>query len=57
MRVKLLTEHLRSFLVLKEAAQARPSLHLSKCQTVGNLMPRFNSVNAEEVEIKDAKTV
>ena len=33
MIVKLLTEH-----HLKEAAEARPSLHLSKCQIVGNLM-------------------
>ena len=24
-----------------EATQARPSLHLSKCQIVGNLMPRL----------------
>ena len=35
MIVKLLTErHL-------EAAEARPSLYLSKCQIVGNLMPRL----------------
>ena len=40
MIVKLLTEHHLEFLSLKEAAQARPSLHLSKCQIVGNLMPR-----------------
>ena len=39
MIVKLLTEpHLR-FLGLKEAAQARLNLHLSKYQIVGNLMP------------------
>ena len=41
MTVKLLTDpHLR-FLSLKEAAQARMSLHLSKCQIVGNLMLRL----------------
>ena len=41
MIVKLLTEHLLEFLRLNEAAEARPSLHLSKCQIVGNLMPRL----------------
>ena len=40
MIVKLLTEHHLEFLSLK-AAEARPSLHLSKCQIVGNLMPRL----------------
>ena len=39
MIVKLLTEHHLEFLSLKEAAEARPSLHLSKCQIIGNLMP------------------
>ena len=38
MIVKLLVEHHLEFLSLKEAAEARPSLHLSKCQIVGNLM-------------------
>ena len=38
MIVKLLTEYHLEFLSLKEAAEARPSLHLSKCQIVGNLM-------------------
>ena len=38
MIVKLLTEHHLEFLSLKEAAQAHLSLHLSKCQIVGNLM-------------------
>ena len=33
MIVKLLTEHHLEFLSLKEAAEARPSLHLSKCQS------------------------
>ena len=42
MIVKLLTEHHLEFLSLKEAAQVCPSLHLSKCQIVGNLMPRLN---------------
>ena len=38
MIVKLLTEHHLELLSLKEARQ---SLHLSKCQIVGNLMPRL----------------
>ena len=33
MMVKLLTDH-----------QARPSLHLSKCHNVGNLMPRLKCI-------------
>ena len=37
MVVKLLTEHYMEFLSL-EAAEARPSLHMSKCHFVGNLM-------------------
>ena len=36
MSVKLLTEHHSKFLSLKEAGQARLSLHLSKCHVVGN---------------------
>ena len=35
MIVKLLTEHHLEFLSLREAAQARLSLHLSKCHIVG----------------------
>ena len=42
MIVKLLTEHHLEFLSLKEAAEAPPSLHLLKCQVVGNFMPRVN---------------
>ena len=38
MIVKLLTENHLEFLSLKEAAEARLSLHLSKCHIVGNLM-------------------
>ena len=38
MIVKPLTEHHLEFHHL-EAAEACPSLHLSKCQIVGNLMP------------------
>ena len=38
MSVKLLTEHHLEFLSLKEAAQARLSLHMSKCHIVGNHM-------------------
>ena len=41
MIVKLLTEHHLEFLSLKEAAEARPSLHMSKCLIVGNFMPRL----------------
>ena len=36
MIVKLLTEHHLEFLSLKEEAQTRLSLHLSKCQIVGS---------------------
>ena len=36
MTAKLLTEHNLEFLSLKEAAQARLSLHLSKYHIVGN---------------------
>ena len=42
MIVKILTEHHLEFLSLKEAAEAAEaglSIHLSKCQIVGNLMP------------------
>ena len=38
MIIKLLTEHHLEFLSLKKAAEARPSLHISKCHIVGNLM-------------------
>ena len=38
MIVKLLTEHHLEFLSLKEPAQARQSLHMSKCHIVGNLI-------------------
>ena len=41
MTVKLLTEHNLEFLSLKEAAQARLSIHLSKCHIVGNQMSLF----------------
>ena len=44
MTVKLLTEHHLEFLSLKEAAQARLSLHLSKCHIVGNHMSWLNYV-------------
>ena len=43
MIVKLLTEHHLEFLSLKETAEARPSLHMSKCQFVGNHVPRLIS--------------
>ena len=38
MIVKLLTEHHLEFLSLKEAAEARLCLHMSKCHIVGNLI-------------------
>ena len=41
MSVKLLMEQHLEFLGLKLAAQARLSLHLSKCHIVGNHMSRF----------------
>ena len=37
MIVKLLTEHHFEFEAEKEASETWPSLHLSKCQIVGNL--------------------
>ena len=45
MIVKLLTERHLEFLSLKEAAEAGPSLHLSKCQIVGNLMQRLKCLD------------
>ena len=42
MIVKLLTEHHLEFRALNEAAGVRPSLHLSKCRIVVNLVPRLN---------------
>ena len=44
MSVKLLTEHHFEFISLKGAAQARLSLHLSKCHIVGNNMSRITCV-------------
>ena len=38
MIVKLLTEDHLEFLSLKETAEACPSLHMSTCHIVGNLM-------------------
>ena len=38
MSVKLLTEHHFEFLAKKEAAEARPSLHMSNCHIAENLM-------------------
>ena len=51
MIIKLLTEHHLEFLSLKEAAEAYPSLHLSKCQIVGNLMPRLITSNDWSIEL------
>ena len=41
MIVKLLTEHDLEFLSLKRGCRGCPSLHLSKCQFVGNHMPQL----------------
>ena len=41
MIVKLLTEYHLEFQCIREAAEARQSLHLSKCQIVGNHMSRL----------------
>ena len=41
MSVKLLTEHCLEFVSLKEAAQARLSLYLSKCHIVLRLNLRY----------------
>ena len=38
MTVKLLTEQHLEFQASKEAAEARPSLHMSKCHIVENLL-------------------
>ena len=51
MIVKLLSEH------HLEAAEARPSLHLSKCQIVGNLMLRLKFIlQAQQQEESDDET-
>ena len=42
--VKLLTEHQLEFLSLKEAAQARLNLHLSKYHIVGNHMSQLKFI-------------
>ena len=39
--VKLMTGHHLEFLSLKEAVQARLSLHFSKCHIAGNHMTRL----------------
>ena len=41
MIVKLLTEHHLEFLSLTGGCRGSSRLHLSKCQIVGNLMPRL----------------
>ena len=41
MVVKLMTEHHLEFLSFKEAAEARLSIHLSKCHTVENHISRL----------------
>ena len=46
MTSRLPTEHHLELLGLKETAQARLSLHLSKCHIVGNHMSRLNYVYA-----------
>ena len=45
MIVKLLTESHSEFLSKREETQTRLSLHLSKCQIVGNFMPRLSKTS------------
>ena len=52
MIVKLLTEHHLEFPSLKEAAEACPSLHLSICQIVGNLMSWLKFIIMKFVSIE-----
>ena len=54
MIVKLLTEHHLEFLSLNEAAEARPSLHMSKCHNVGNLM-HWLILNSNMIDQKHSK--
>ena len=62
MTVKLLVEQHLEFLGLKLAAQARPSIHLSKCHIVGNHMsqliyePRYEISNMWYVRPAKAQT-
>ena len=44
MTAKPATEHHLEPPAQKEAAEARPSLHMSKCHTVGNLTHRLISI-------------
>ena len=48
MTVKLPTKHHLEFLSLKETAQARPSLFMSKYHIVRNCMQRLNYVRKPE---------
>ena len=45
MTVKLLTENQMEFLSLKGCCRGLSESRLSKCQIVGNLMPRINYDN------------
>ena len=47
MSVELLTEHHLEFISLKAAAEARTSLHLSKCHSVRNFMHWLIYINYE----------
>ena len=51
MIVKLLTERHLEFLMLKEGCIGLLSLHLSKCQIVGNLMQRLKSIITDKQSI------
>ena len=55
MIVKLLTEQHLEFLSFKRGCKARPSLHLSKCQIVGNLMLRLK-YKSEPHSVPNPKT-
>ena len=55
LNVKVLTEQNLEFLSLKEAAQARLSLHLSKYHIVENDMSRLICVSARQIQNNDKK--
>ena len=57
MSVKLLTEQHLKFLILKEAAHALLSLHLSKCHIVGNHVSRLNLWNQQCTEKRNGSVV
>ena len=51
MIAKLLTENSLELLSLKGGCRGCPSLHLSKCQIVGNLMPRLKVYDEQKMHL------